>query len=99
MNFLSIFVLIPLLMLPALWIARSLNQVRGVMVAGSTALLALSVYLVFAFLDARALDPHSEMLFVSSVEWFPILPLVHPPLHGCVWLLHYHRHVRHVHVL
>ena len=70
MNFLSIFVLIPLLMLPALWIARSLNQVRGVMVAGSTALLALSVYLVFAFLDARALDPHSEMLFVSSVEWF-----------------------------
>ena len=73
MNFLSIFVLIPLLMLPALWIARSLNQVRGVMVAGSTALLALSVYLVFAFLDARALDPHSEMLFVSSVEWFPPL--------------------------
>ena len=73
MNFLSIFVLIPLLMLPALWIARSLNQVRGVMVAGSTALLALSVYLVFAFLDARALDPHSEMLFVSNVEWFPPL--------------------------
>ena len=43
------------------------------MVAGSTALLALSVYLVFAFLDARATDPTSEMLFVSSVEWFPPL--------------------------
>ena len=128
MNFLSIFVLIPLLMLPALWIARSLNQVRGVMVAGSTALLALSVYLVFAFLDARALDPHSEMLFVSSVEWFPPLhinytvgvdgisvamlllsaiivftgtfaSLVYPPFHGCVWVLHHYRHVRHVHVL
>ena len=73
MNFLSIFVLIPLLMLPALWLSRSLNQVRGVMVAGSTALLAAAVYLVFAFLDARALDPHSEMLFVDSVQWFPTL--------------------------
>ncbi|MGO8078288.1 hypothetical protein AB9F41_38975, partial [Rhizobium leguminosarum] len=29
----------------------------------------------FAFLDARALDPQSEMLFVSSVEWFPPLPI------------------------
>ncbi len=47
MNFLSIFVLIPLLMLPALWLSRSLNQVRGVMVAGSTALLAAAVYLVY----------------------------------------------------
>ena len=73
MNFLSIFVLIPLLMLPALWLSRSLNQVRGVMVAGSTALLAAAVYLVLAFLDARALDPHSEMLFVDSVQWFPTL--------------------------
>lgn len=73
MNFLSIFVLIPLLMLLGLWAARNLNQVRGVMVVGSTALLALAVYLVFAFLDARALDPTSEMLFVDSVEWFPPL--------------------------
>ena len=73
MNFLSIFVIIPLVMLLGLWLSRSLNQVRGVMVAGSTALLALSVYLVFAFLDARAADPTSEMLFVSSVEWFPPL--------------------------
>ena len=73
MNFLSIFVIIPLVMLLGLWLSRSLNQVRGVMVAGSTALLALSVYLVFAFLDARATDPTSEMLFVSSVEWFPPL--------------------------
>ena len=73
MNFLSIFVLIPLLMLLALWVARNLNQVRAVMVVGSSALLALSVYLVFAFLDARALDPTSEMLFVDSVEWFPAL--------------------------
>ena len=44
MNILSLFVLIPLLMLGALWAARSLNQVRGVMVVGSTLLLALAVF-------------------------------------------------------
>ena len=42
MNILSLFVLIPLLMLLGLWIARNVNQVRGGMVAGSTLLLALS---------------------------------------------------------
>ena len=31
MNILSLFVLIPALMLLGLWIARNLNQVRGVM--------------------------------------------------------------------
>ncbi len=73
MNFLSIFVLIPLLMLLGLWVARNLNQVRGVMVAGSTALLALAVYLVFAFLEAREADKVSEMLFTASFNWFPAL--------------------------
>ena len=50
MNILSLFVLIPLLMLGLLWAARSLNQVRGVMVVGSTLLLALSVYLTIDYL-------------------------------------------------
>ena len=53
MNILSLFVLIPLLMLGALWAARSLNQVRGVMVVGSTILLALSVYLTIDYLALR----------------------------------------------
>ena len=46
MNILSLFVGIPLVMLLALWISRSVNQVRGVMVGGSTLLLALSGWLV-----------------------------------------------------
>ena len=57
--FLSSFVFVPLLMLLGLWLARNINQVRGVMVAGSSALLALAVYLVFAFLEAREADPVS----------------------------------------
>ena len=43
MSILTLFVVIPVLMLLGLWLSRSLNQVRGVMVVGSTCLLALSV--------------------------------------------------------
>ena len=39
MNFLSIFVLIPLLMLLGLWLSRNIAQIRTVMVVGSSALL------------------------------------------------------------
>ncbi len=70
MNILSLFVLIPALMLLGLWIARNLNQVRGVMVVGSTALLALSAWLTFAFLAEREAGNTAEMLFTASVDWF-----------------------------
>ena len=75
MNFLSIFVLIPLLMLLGLWVARNLNQVRGVMVAGSTALLALAIYLTFIFIADRQVASAEEfpMLYTASVDWFPSL--------------------------
>ena len=54
MNILSLFVVIPVLMLLGLWIARNVNQVRGVMVAGSSCLLALSVWLTLHFIGERA---------------------------------------------
>ena len=40
MSILSVFVIIPVLMLLGLWLAKNLNQVRGVMVAGASCLLA-----------------------------------------------------------
>ena len=61
MNILSLFVLIPALMLLGLWAARSINQVRGVMVAGASALLALSVWLTVAYLQARGAGETAEM--------------------------------------
>ena len=70
MNILSLFVLIPILMLPALWGARSVNQVRGVMVTGSSLLLMLSVYLVFSYLDLRQQGAPEEMLFTHQVLWY-----------------------------
>ena len=45
MNFLSIFVLIPLLMLAGLWAARGIKAIRGVMVTGASAHLIASVVL------------------------------------------------------
>ena len=72
MNILSLFVLIPLFMMLGLWMARSVNQVRGVMVAGSSALLVLAVWLAVDYLRLRALIanlpfPQPEMLYTDSV--------------------------------
>ncbi len=68
--YLSSFVFIPLVMLLGLWLAKSLKQVRGVMVTGSSLLLLLAIYLVVDFLGARAADPTSEMLFTGQFTWF-----------------------------
>ena len=73
MNFLSIFVLIPLLMLLGLWLARDQKSIRGVMVAGSTCLLILSAVLTVLFLQERAAGNTVEMLFTASFDW--ITPL------------------------
>ena len=70
MNILGIFVLIPLLMLLGLWAARNVNQVRGVMVTGSSALLVLSIYVVVEFLGMRHAGITDEMLFVDSFVWY-----------------------------
>ena len=73
MNFLSIFVLIPLLMLLGLWLSRNLNQVRGVMVTGASALVISAVALTFMYLNARHGGATDEMLFRADVPWYPAL--------------------------
>jgi NADH-quinone oxidoreductase subunit M len=72
MTFLSLFVVIPVLMLLALWLARNDSQVRGIMAVGSVALLALSIYLVFAFFGARETMPAEQFpfLFGDAIPWF-----------------------------
>ncbi|MDR0988927.1 MAG: NADH-quinone oxidoreductase subunit M [Prevotellaceae bacterium] len=73
MNILSIFVLIPVLMLLALWLSRTLKQIRVVMVAGASALLLAAVGLCIAYLQARAGGATSEMLFRADAVWYPAL--------------------------
>ena len=53
MNILSIFVLIPLLMLLGLWLSRNIKQIRTVMVVGASALVLAAVGLTIAYLQAR----------------------------------------------
>ena len=53
MNMLSLFPAIPVLMMLGLWLSKSARQVRAVMVAGSSLLLALAVVLVFRYLRSE----------------------------------------------
>ena len=74
MNFLSLFVLIPLLMLFSLWLAKGQKGIRTVMVVGSSALLALAVALTVKFISDRAGGAAEEMLYTASFVWFePLL--------------------------
>ncbi len=77
MNILSLFVVIPLLMLFGLWISRNLNQVRGVMVAGSSCLLLLSVWLTITFIQMRNAGDTAPMLFTYSIPWFKHLNIAY----------------------
>ena len=70
MSIMTLFVVIPVVMLLGLWLSRNLNQVRGVMVAGSTALLLLSIWLTVAFVQARNAGNTDVMLFTYSTPWF-----------------------------
>ena len=57
-------------MMLGLWISRNIKQIHAVMVSGASLLLALSVYLVFAFLGMRADGNTAEMLFTDSFMWY-----------------------------
>jgi len=70
MNFLSLFVLIPLLMLFGLWLAKGQKGIRTVMVVGSSALLALAIALTIKFIGDRAGGAAEEMLYTASFVWF-----------------------------
>lgn len=77
MSILTLFVVIPVLMLVGLWLARNLNQVRGVMVVGSSALLILAIYLTVAFIQMRHAGNTDPMLFTYSIPWFAPLNIAY----------------------
>ncbi len=64
-------------MLLCLWLAKNLNQVRGVMVAGSSCLLVLSIWLTFYFVQQRAAGNTAEMLLTYSTPWFKPLNIAY----------------------
>ena len=77
MNILSLFVLIPLLMLAGLWASRTLNQTRGVMLAGSSALLILAIGLAVEYTNLRQGGATANMLFTDSITWYEPLHIAY----------------------
>ena len=67
---LSLFPAIPVLMMLGLWLSKSTRQVRAVMVAGSSLLLALAVVLVVRYLGLREAGEQTAMLFTESHVWY-----------------------------
>jgi len=77
MNFLSLFVAVPLLMMFGLFFTRNIRQIRILMVSGSTIQLLQSVVLLFAYLAARKAGADDAMLFTASVAWYEPLHIAY----------------------
>ncbi|MDR1610523.1 MAG: NADH-quinone oxidoreductase subunit M [Candidatus Symbiothrix sp.] len=77
MNILSLFVLVPILMIVFLFLSKGMKQIRAIMVTGASALLVLAATLVVLFIKERAASPDAEMLFVSSISWFAPLNIAY----------------------
>lgn len=77
MSILTLFVVIPVIMMLGLWLSRNLTQIRSVMVVGSTALLALSAWLTITFIQMRHAGNTDAMLFTYSAPWFPALHIAY----------------------
>ncbi|MBR5849310.1 MAG: NADH-quinone oxidoreductase subunit M [Bacteroidaceae bacterium] len=70
MNILNLFIVIPLIMLLALWASRNLRQTRSVMVIGSSLLLLLAIYLTTDFIAQRGAGADAEFLYAASWQWY-----------------------------
>ena len=70
MNFLSIFVLIPILMLVAMYFARKRSQINIIAALGGTALLIMSGILTWMYFGERAAGNEDIMLFRADMLWY-----------------------------
>ncbi|MEG1998866.1 MAG: NADH-quinone oxidoreductase subunit M, partial [Bacteroidales bacterium] len=70
MSILSLFVLIPLLMMGGLLLAKNMNQIRTVATLGSALQLIAAIGLVVLFCKERGAGNTAEMLFMADHVWF-----------------------------
>lgn len=75
MNILSLFVLIPVVMLIAFLPCRNIKQVRAVGVVGALAEMVVALVLLFQFYAKRADGYAEEMLFKYTANWFNAGPI------------------------
>ncbi|MFT3753609.1 MAG: NADH-quinone oxidoreductase subunit M [Paludibacter sp.] len=70
MNFLSLFVLVPVLMMIGLFLSSSRKQLLFVMTTGATLLMILSGVLTYMYLTDRAAGNVAEMLYTADTVWY-----------------------------
>lgn len=73
MNILSLFVIVPVLMLIGFIPCKNIKQIRTVAVIGSAIELILSFVLLFLFLAERNAGNTAEMLFTADTLWYSTL--------------------------
>ena len=69
MNILSLFVLVPVLMLLAFIPCRNIKQIRTVAVIGAAIEIVLAVALLFMFYAERSAGNTAEMLFTYPLRY------------------------------
>ena len=70
MNFLSLFVLIPVLMMIGLFFSNDRKQLQIVMTIGASLLMILSGVLTYMYLTDRAAGDLSTMLYTADTVWY-----------------------------
>lgn len=71
MNFLFIFILMPLILMGMVALLKDTRRIKQLMIAGSGLLLAASFILLFLFLGEKSANPASEMFLRSDLLWYP----------------------------
>jgi NADH-quinone oxidoreductase subunit M len=77
MNFLSLFVVIPILTIFGILLTKDLRGTRVVSAIGMSIQLLLGAFLVYAYLTERAAGNTAEMLFYSRHVWFDSLNITY----------------------
>src|SRR5574344_3066163 len=73
MNFLYLFVIVPLLTMAGVALQKDAKHIKITMAIVTSIQLILSFVLLGLFLEARAAGDNSEMLFCSSLDWYRTL--------------------------
>ena len=70
MNFLSLFVLIPALMMIGLFVSKNRKQILFVMTLGASLQLIFTSVVTYMYLAERAAGNMAEMLFTADTVWY-----------------------------
>jgi len=71
MDFLTLFIVVPILTIVGIVFARNHNQVRWIAAAGSSVSMVLAAVVILRYLAERQAGNLSEFLFVADYIWYP----------------------------